>query len=74
MARDKLKALRGELSQTAVATRLGITRQMLGAIESGERTPSLDLAKRIAVFYGVSIEDIFFDQTGNETKPTGTDS
>jgi len=75
MARHKLKALRGTRSQREVARELGITRQMLSAIETGERTPSLELANKIAAFYGVPIEDIFFNDSGNETKPkpTGTE-
>jgi putative transcriptional regulator len=72
MARDRLRDLRGKRSQAAIAKELGITRQMLGAIETGERTPSLELANKIAVFYGVSIEEVFFNDSGNETQPTGT--
>ena len=52
-----------------VAEELNITRQMLGAIENGTRTPSLELAKKIAEFYGVSIEEIFFNRKCNEMKP-----
>lgn len=74
MVRHKLKNLRGTRSQTEVAKELGVTRQMLSAIESGERNPSLELANKIAVFYGVPIEDIFFDHNSNEMKqPTGTE-
>ncbi len=72
MARDRLRDLRGKRSQAVIAKELGITRQMLGAIETGERTPSLELANKIAVFYGVSIEEVFFNDSSNETQPTGT--
>ncbi|MGG3773062.1 helix-turn-helix transcriptional regulator [Heyndrickxia faecalis] len=61
--------LRGKQSRRKVATELNITPQMLGAIERGDRTPSLQLAKRIADFYNVSIEEIFFNQKGNKTCP-----
>lgn len=74
MARHKLKALRGTRSQSEVAGELGITRQMLSAIETGERTPSLELANKIAIFYGVPIEDIFFTTDGNEMKLEPKDS
>ncbi|EAD3084209.1 helix-turn-helix domain-containing protein, partial [Listeria monocytogenes] len=40
---------------------LNITPQMLGAIERGDRTPSLKLANKIASYYDVPIEDIFFN-------------
>lgn len=72
MARHKLKALRGTRSQSVIAKELGITRQMLSAIEAGERTPSLELANKIAIFYGVPIEDIFFTNDGNEVEPEST--
>lgn len=66
MVRNKMKELRGERSQAAIAKKLNITGQMLGAIENGNRTPSLELAKKIADFYGFSIEEIFFEQKCNE--------
>lgn len=77
MKRHKLIALRGEKSLTSIAKDLGITRQMLGAIESGKRTPSLTLALRISQYYGVSVEEIFFDTKGHivlpKQQPTGTE-
>jgi putative transcriptional regulator len=59
--RNKLIKLRGEKTITEVAKDLFITRQMLGAIESGSRTPSLDLAKRIADYYKSTVDEIFFN-------------
>lgn len=61
MSRDKLTNLRGNHSRLEVAQDLEITPQMLGAIERGSRTPSLPLAKKIADYYGVAIEDIFLN-------------
>lgn len=52
--------LRGKKSRNDVASELSITPQMLGAIERGDRTPSLNLAKKIADYYGKTIDDIFF--------------
>ncbi|KPV41991.1 XRE family transcriptional regulator [Alicyclobacillus ferrooxydans] len=65
--RDALIKLRGTRSRREVALELGITPQMLGMIERDQRNPSLDLAKRIADYYGVSVEVIFFNQNGHET-------
>lgn len=65
--------LRGEKSRQIVAKDLDITPQMLGAIERGNRTPSLSLAKKIADYYGVSVDDIFFEEQGNDMCPTGTE-
>jgi putative transcriptional regulator len=59
--RTKLIECRGTRSRQEIADKLGITPQMLGAMERGDRTPSLSLAKRIADFYKAPIDDIFFD-------------
>ncbi len=69
MQREELRKLRGNASLREVADKFGITRQMLGAIESGQRNPSLRLAKIIADYYGVLIEDIFFDHFCNGMLP-----
>lgn len=64
--RVRLVELRGEESRKSIAEILDITPQMLGAIERGDRTPSLALAKKISDLYKVSIDDIFFTQSRNE--------
>lgn len=66
MERTELLKLRGDRSRLEVANVLGITPQMLGAIERGDRTPSLPLAKKIADYYDVLIDDIFFTENGND--------
>lgn len=63
--RIKLIEMRGKMSRAHVAKSLKITTQMLGAIERGDRNPSLFLAKKIADYYGVSIDDLFFDYKSN---------
>lgn len=63
--RIRLMELRGERSRKTIAETLDITPQMLGAIERGDRTPSLALAKKISDLYKVSIDEIFFTQGGN---------
>lgn len=57
--RKVLINLRGDKTRVEVANDLNITPQMLGAIERGDRTPSLNLAKRIAIYYGTTVEVIF---------------
>lgn len=54
--KDYRKAQR--LTQTEVAERLGVTRQYIGALEKGERKPSLKLLKEIAKLYGVKISKL----------------
>lgn len=63
--REHLIELRGDRTITEVAKELEITRQMLSAIENGIRTPSLELAWKIAQFYSTTIEEIFFDDICN---------
>ncbi|MGE8038129.1 helix-turn-helix transcriptional regulator [Lysinibacillus sp. NPDC093692] len=58
--------LRGVKSRSDVAFDLKITPQMLGAIERGDRTPSLRLAKKIADYYGTTVDEIFFNYLRNE--------
>lgn len=67
MKRKKLIRLRGEKSRSIVARELNITPQMLGAIERGDRTPSLSLAKRIADYYETSIDELFFTKNRNKS-------
>jgi len=50
-----------KMSQQQVAEILGITRSFYGMIETGDRNPTLNLAKRIAELFQVDIEEIFFD-------------
>lgn len=64
--RKKLVCLRGEKTLTEVAREIGVTRQMLSAIENGTRTPSLDLANKIAQYYSSTIDEIFFDTNCNK--------
>lgn len=59
--RNRLIELRKSKTRREVSKDLKITPQMLGAIERGDRTPSLKLANKIANYYNVPIEDIFFD-------------
>lgn len=68
---NKLKVLRAERdwSQADLATRLGVSRQTVNAIETGRYHPSLPLAFDIARVFSRRIEDIF--QPGGE-RPTET--
>ncbi|MCM3736230.1 helix-turn-helix domain-containing protein [Bacillus cytotoxicus] len=59
--RNKLILYRNGKSRNEIAKKLDITPQMLGAIERGDRTPSLDLAKKIADLYKNTIDNLFFN-------------
>ncbi len=54
-----LRALKGGLSQVALAQEVGVTRQTIIAIEQGRYSPSLESAFRIARLFEVDIEQVF---------------
>ena len=55
----RLRFERGELTQQALAERVGVTRQTIIALEAGKYVPSLLLAFRLARTFGVGVEDVF---------------
>jgi putative transcriptional regulator len=59
--KNKLKVYRAlhDLTQEALADRLGVTRQTIISIENGRYDPSLALAFHIAGLFNVRIEDVF---------------
>lgn len=59
--KNRIKVYRAmhDLTQEGLANELGVTRQTILAIEKGKYDPSLDLAFRIARFFGVTIEEVF---------------
>lgn len=56
----KLRALRGEMDAKTVADALGISTSALFMYERGERIPRDQIKKRIAQYFGQSVEEIFF--------------
>ena len=59
---NRIRALRfenGEMSQTELGQRIGLTRQTLAAIEAGKYSPSLEAAFRIAEVFGVDLQQVF---------------
>ena len=48
------------LRQSDLAKKVGIFQSEISEIETGERKPSVYLAKRIAKALGVSIDELFF--------------
>ncbi len=55
----KLRFLAGEMTQEALASRIGVTRQTIIAIEKGKYNPSVALALRIARVFGMPVEQVF---------------
>ena len=58
---NRLHVLRAErrLTQEELAQQIGITRATVIAIEKGNYNPSLELAFRLARFFGKGVEEIF---------------
>lgn len=48
------------VTQEALAAHIGVTRQTIIAIEKGNYTPSVMLALKLARYFKVHIEDIFY--------------
>ncbi|WP_061961220.1 helix-turn-helix transcriptional regulator [Demequina flava] len=55
----QLRSERGGLTQAELASRIGVTRQTVIAIEQGRYSPSLEMAFQIARALGVSLDDVF---------------
>ena len=59
---NRIRRLRfdhSEMTQQALAERIGATRQTIISIEAGKYAPSLELAFRIADAFGVGLEEVF---------------
>jgi putative transcriptional regulator len=60
--RNNVRRLRfehGEMSQSELAERIGMTRQTVAAIEQNRYSPSLEAAFRIAQVFGVGLDAVF---------------
>lgn len=55
----RLRFEQGEMTQQALAERIGVTRQTVNAIELGKYSPSLEVAFRIAAVFKRSLEEVF---------------
>jgi putative transcriptional regulator len=55
----RLRFERGEMTQQALAEKVGVTRQTVNAIEANKYSPSLETAFRIASVFGVPLETVF---------------
>jgi putative transcriptional regulator len=49
----------GEMTQQALADKVGVTRQTIIAIEAAKYSPSLELAFRIAAAFGKPLHEVF---------------
>lgn len=49
------------ISQTKLAEELGLTRASISYYEKGERIPSDENKVKMAIFFGKSVQEIFFE-------------
>jgi transcriptional regulator with XRE-family HTH domain len=59
---QKLKDLRGDRSRDSVAAAVGISSSALGMYENNLRMPRDDIKKKLADFYGVTVQHLFFTE------------
>lgn len=60
--KNRIRELRfhaGEMTQQALAERVGVSRQTIVATEQSRYSPSLELAFRIARVFGVRVDEVF---------------
>lgn len=59
---EEIRKGRG-IRQEEFAKALGVSRQTISSLETGRYNPSIFLAHKIAVFFGMTIEEVFlFDE------------
>jgi putative transcriptional regulator len=56
----RLRFENDEMSQEELATAVGVTRQTIHAVEKGKFVPSALLAFKIAGFFHVNVEEVFY--------------
>lgn len=59
---NRIRRLRfdhSEMTQEELADSVGVTRQTIIALEANKYVPSLSLAYKLSLFFGVKIEDVF---------------
>ncbi len=59
----ELRAARS-LSQAELAKAMEVSRQTINAIETERYTPSLPLALALARYFGLTVEEVFDDNSG----------
>ena len=55
---EEIRSARG-IRQEELARQMGVSRQTISSLENGRYNPSILLARKIAKFFGMTIEDVF---------------
>ena len=64
----KFRRIELDISQTKLAEKVGVTRQTIGLIEAGDFNPSLRLCIAICRALDTTLNDLFWEENGNEEK------
>ena len=66
--KNRLEDLRRErgMNQEELARALRVSRQTIGSLENGRYNPSITLAFKIARYFGLSIEEVFIYEEGQD--------
>lgn len=66
--KNRLEEIRKErgIKQEELAAALEVSRQTIGSLENGRYNPSIILAFKLARYFNMSIEDIFFYEEGKQ--------
>ncbi|MZQ75221.1 MAG: helix-turn-helix domain-containing protein [Peptoclostridium sp.] len=67
MVNLKIARIKKGYSQQEFSEMLGIHKNYYSMIETGSRNPGFKLAKKIADILEVTVDEIFFDDSNNET-------
>jgi putative transcriptional regulator len=65
--KNRLEELRKKagITQEELADKLEVSRQTINSLESGRYNPSINLAFKLARFFGVTIEELFLYREDN---------
>ena len=68
--KNRLEEIRkhNNIRQEDLAAALEVSRQTIGSLENGRYNPSIILAFKIARYFGMSIEEIFIYEEGQENE------
>lgn len=60
----KIARIESDMKQEDLAKRVGVTRQTIGLIESGNYNPTLNLCVAICRELGKTLNDLFWEEDG----------
>ena len=62
MKNSKLRELRGNKSTKEIANAIGVSQAAISMYENGKRVPKDEIKKKLASYFGVTVDYLFFAQ------------